>query len=151
MKIKGTSQTVTATSPSAASTTSVASTTFKGAIMRDAEALVIDAKLIGGTGGTLDVYLQRKIASDSWLDWVHFPQIAAGTTKRYTVTIVGNGSSIVEVGGGSDAVPGVALAANTAVNVTPGDDVRVVFVSGSGVSAGATNTITITPYKERFG
>lgn len=150
MKIKGTAQTVTATSPAAASTTAVASDVFKGALLRGAEALVVDATLVGGTGGTLDVYLQRKLASDSWVDWVHFPQIAAATTKRYTFTIVGNGSSITEVGGGTDASPGVALAANTAVNVTPGDDVRVVFVSGSGVSAGASNSITITPYTERF-
>jgi hypothetical protein len=113
-----------------------------------ADRLVVDATLLGGTGGTLDVYLQRKIAADTWRDWIHFPQVAAATAKKYTVTITGDGTSIVETGGGSDAAPGVALAANTAVNVIPGGDVRVVFVSGGGVSVGASNSITITPYVE---
>ncbi len=149
MRSKEAAQTVTATSPAAASTTAVVATLFKGGFFRNADKLVIDATLLGGTGGTLDVYLQRKIASDTWRDWVHFPQIAAATAKKYTLTITGEGSSIVETGGGSDAAPGVALAANTAVNVIPGDDVRIVFVSGGGVSAGASNSITITPYTER--
>ena len=150
MKTKETSQTLTLTSPASA-TTAVGASAFTGAFLQRAEALTIDAKIIGGTGGTLDVYLQRKIASDSWLDWVHFPQVAAATTKRYTLTIVGNDSTIVETGGGSDAAPGVALAAGTAVNVTPGDTVRVVFVAGVGTSLGASQVITITPYTERMG
>lgn len=140
-------QTVTLTSPATA-TTAVGATTFKGSMFARAEKLVIDADLLGGTGGTLDVYLQRKIAADTWRDWVHFPQLAAASSKKYSLCITGEGSSIVEVGGGSDASPGVALAVNTAVNVVPGGDVRVVFVSGGGTSAGASNSITITPYVE---
>lgn len=150
MRTKETAQTVTATSPSSASTAVVA-TLFKGAMLRTAEKLVVDATLLGGTGGTLDVYLQRKIASDTWRDWIHFPQIAATVAKKYTVTIKGEGTTIVETGGGSDASPGVALAANTAVDVIPGDDVRIVFVAGASTSAGASNSITITPYTERRG
>jgi hypothetical protein len=119
-------------------------------MLTKAEGIVIDATLTGGTGGTLDVYLQRKIASDTWRDWVHFPQLAAAASKKYTLTIIGNGAGIVEVGGGSDASPGVALAANTAVDVTPGGDVRLVFVSGAGTSAGAAQTIIFTPYTERL-
>jgi len=149
MKKKGTSLTVTLTSPAAASSTVVGATLFKGSALQAADTLVIDATLVGGTGGTLDVYLQRRVGTDAWRDWVHFPQIAAGTTKRYTVTVTGEGTSLVETGGGTDATPGVALAANTIVNVLPGDDVRVVFVTGSGVSAGASNSITITPYTQR--
>lgn len=147
MRTKKDAQTVTLTSPAAASTT-VGATIFAGSTL-NADKLVIDATLIGGTGGTLDVYLQRKLASNSWADWVHFPQIAAGTTKRYSLAITGEGTSIVEVGGGTDAAPGVALAANVAVNVIPGGDVRVVFVAGVGTSVGASNTIKITPYQER--
>lgn len=147
MRTKKDAQTVTLTSPAAAST-AVGATIFAGSTL-NADKLVIDATLVGGTGGTLDVYLQRKLASNSWADWIHFPQIAAGTTKRYSFMITGEGASIVEVGGGSDAAPGVALAANTAVNVIPGGDVRVVFVAGVGTSAGASNTIKITPYMER--
>lgn len=147
MRTKKDAQTVTLTSPAAAST-AVGATIFAGSTL-NADKLVIDATLIGGTGGTLDVYLQRKLASNSWADWVHFPQIAAGTTKRYSLAITGEGASIVEVGGGTDAAPGVALAANTAVDVIPGGDIRVVFVAGAGTSAGASNTIKITPFMER--
>jgi hypothetical protein len=150
MKSKETQLSITVTSANAAGT-SVAASSFKGNMLTKAEGLVIDATLTGATGGTLDVYLQRKVADDSWFDWVHFPQLADGAaTKRYTVTITGNGSTIVEVGGGSDASPGVALAANTAVDVTPGGDVRIVFVAGVGTSAGAAQTINITPYTENF-
>jgi len=148
MRTKETAQTITATSPAAASTV-VHATTFKGDMLRRAEKLVIDAALLGGTGGTLDVYLQRKLASNEWVDWVHFPQVTAATAKKYTATITGDGASLVEVGGGTDAVPGVALAANTAVNVIPGDEVRIIFVAGVGTAAGASNKITITPYSER--
>lgn len=148
MKVKKTAQTVTATSPAAASTT-VAADQFKGSMLSNADMLVVDALLVGGTGGTLDVYLQRKLDTNVWRDWIHFPQVAAGTTKRFTVAVTGEGSTIVDCGGGSDASPGVALAANTAVNVLPGSDVRVVFVAGVGTNAGASNSVTITPYQSR--
>jgi hypothetical protein len=105
--------------------------------------------LTAGTGGTLDVYLQRKLGSNSWADWIHFPQLTAAQSKKYSLAITGTGTSIVEVGQGTDATPSVALAANTAVNVIPGDEVRVVFVAGASTSAGASNTITITPYTVR--
>lgn len=148
MRTRETPQTVTATSPATA-TTATAPTQFKGNMLRCADKLVVDATLTAGAGGTLDVYLQRKLATNSWVDWVHFPQLTAGASKRFSFAITGEGSSIVEVGGGTDAAPGVALAAGTAVNVIPGDDVRIVFVAGSGASAGAPNSITITPYSER--
>jgi hypothetical protein len=149
-RIKGTAQTITATSPAAASTV-VHTAIFAGDMLSRADKLVIDAALLGGTGGTLDIYLQRKLATNTWRDWVHFPQIAAATAKKYTVTITGDGSSIVETGGGTDAAPGVALAANTAINTIPGGDVRIVFVAGGGTSAGASNSIVITPYSSRDG
>lgn len=148
MRCKETAQTVTATSPAIAST-AVAAASFKGDMLRKADLLVIDANLLGGTGGTLDVYLQRKVATDAWVDWIHFPQLAATVAKKYSVAITGTGSTIVETGGGNDATPGVALAANAAVNVMPGDEVRVVFVAGASTSAGASNSVTITPYTER--
>lgn len=149
MKTKELPQTVTVNSPASPSTVVVASL-FKGDMLRRAEGLTIDASFIGGTNGTLDVYLQRKLGTNEWVDWIHFPQIAAAAVKKYTTTVIGNGDTLVEVGGGTDATPGVALAANTVVNVTPGDDVRIVFVAGAGTSAGASQKITITPYTERF-
>lgn len=133
--------------PAAAST--AAGTTIKGGALRTADALMVDALLVGGTGGVLDVYLQRKLAADTWVDWIHFPQVSAGATVRYSCAITGKGSSIVAVGGGSDAAPGVALAANTAVDVIPGGDVRLVYVAGAGTSAAGAATVTITPYNEQ--
>lgn len=111
--------------------------------------LVVDAQIVGATGGTVDVYLQRKIAADTWRDWIHFPQVAAATTKRYSLAIDGTGATIVETGGGSDATPGVGLAANTAINIIPGGEVRLVTVTGGGVSIAASVSITITPYSEK--
>lgn len=148
MRRKETALTVTATSPSTATTT-VAATVFAGSMLWRAERLVIDAALAGGTGGTLDVYLQRKVAANTWRDWVHFPQLSAAATKKYSFVVTGEGTSIVEVGTGTDAsAAGVSIAANTVVNVIPTGDVRVVFVSGAGTSAGASNSITITPLVE---
>lgn len=148
MRTKETAIALTGTAASAASTTTPVAA-VAGLDLRRAELLIIDALLVGCTGGTLDVYVQRKIATNSWLDWIHFPQIAAGTTKRYSLAINGEGSVIVETGGGTDAAPGVALAANTAVNVIPSGDVRLVLVTGGGVSVGNAQTVTITPYTVR--
>ena len=107
----------------------------------------------GGTGGTLDVYLQRKTGTNAWIDWAHFPQVAAATTKRFSFSVNAYGqmasNAMFDLGGGTDATPGVSLAANTATNTIPTGDVRAVFVAGGGTSAGATQTITITPYTER--
>lgn len=151
MKSKEHTQLITATSPAAASTV-VHAESFKGSWLTRAEGLVIDATLTGATGGTLDIYLQRKIDTNEWVDLAHFPQVAAGAAaKRYTATIVGNGSSFVEVGGGTDGAPGVALAANTIVDVTPGNEVRIIFVAGASTSAGASQKIRITSFSERFG
>ncbi len=150
MKTKETAQTITATSPAAASTV-VHTVVFAGSMLTKAEGLTVTAILAGATGGVLDVYLQHKTGTNAWLDLVHFPQQAAGgAAKRYTFTITGEGSSIVEGGGGTDAAPGVALAANTVINVTPLGDIRIVFVAGASTSAGASQTITITPFTERF-
>lgn len=150
MKSKEHSQAITFMGPTSAGTT-VHSESFKGAWLTRAEGVTVDAALAGGTGGTLDIYLQRKLADDEWVDWIHFAQLAAGATKKYTVSITGNGSSLVEVGGGSNASPGVALAANTAVDVTPAGEVRIVLVAGVGTSAGASNKIRLTSFTERFG
>lgn len=149
MRTKEASRTVTATSPAAASTV-VHTELFKGSVFSNTDLLVIDAALTAGTGGTLDVYLQRKLGSDSWADWLHFPQLTAATSARYAFTINGQGTSITAVGRGTDASPGVALAVNTSTNVVPGGDVRIVFVAGVGTSLGASNVITITPYTVRY-
>jgi hypothetical protein len=142
-------KTVTATSPASASTV-VHTELFRSAMLSRADLLTIDATLTGATGGTLDVYLQRKLASDKWRDLVHFAQLAAGAAaKHYSFTINGTTATISDVGGGSDATPGVALAAGAVSNVPPGGDIRVVFVAGASTSAGASQSITISAFSGR--
>lgn len=137
-----------ATGTSAATTIHTAS--FKGSWLKSADRLVIDAFLDAPTAGTLDVYLQRKIASNTWRDWVHFPQVAANGIKYYSVALDGRGSTIVETGNSTDATPTLVLAANTAVNVIPGDEIRIVYVLGVGTANAGAIDITITPYTERM-
>lgn len=148
-RAKETAITLSGTSPGAASTT--VTTAVPCAAALNADRLVIDANLLGATGGTLDVYIQRKIAPDTWRDWIHFPQLAAAAPAiRYTATITGDEvTGLVVVGQGTDAAPGVALAANTIVNCMPGGFLRLVFVAGVGTSAGAAQSVIITPYTSR--
>lgn len=148
MRTKEVQATWTGTSPASAST-AVSTTPVNG--LEKWDGVVIDAVITGGTGGTIDVYLQRKIASNVWADWVHFPQVAAATTKRYTTMVTGHGAGTTptEIGVGTDASPSVVLAANTSTNVPPTGQVRVVMVGGAGTSAGATQTIYFTPFTER--
>ena len=118
MRTQEPSQITTATSPATAST--AVAGTFKGDMLTRADYLVIDGELRGATGGVLDVFLQRRVGS-SWIDLAHFPTLTAGaSTRRYSFTITGRGSSIVEVG--ADLAP--ALAAGAAVDVNPGGDVQ---------------------------
>lgn len=108
----------------------------------------IDAALVGATDGALDVYLQRKIGDDAWADWAHFPQLSAGgAAVRYSLHSGGAGNTLVVVGQGTDATPGVALAANTFVGGHPGSAVRAVYVAGASTSAGAAVKIRITARK----
>jgi hypothetical protein len=128
---------ITGTSPAAAGTAAVGPTLsglgrFRG--------FRIEALLVGATGGTLDVYIQRKVGPDLWTDWCHFTQLAAGAAAvRYALTCDHTNSTTVvtTTAGGTDATPAVALAAGTFVGGHPGDTVRVVCVAGASTSAGA--------------
>lgn len=148
MRTKETPQSVSFATVTSAATT-IHATGFKGSWLKAADRLVVDALIDAPTAGTLDVYLQRKIASDTWRDWIHFPQVAANGLKYYSVSLDGGGASIVETGNSTDAVATVALAANTAINVPPGDELRIVYVTGVGTANAGAVTITITPYTER--
>ena len=107
--------------------------------------VIIDASLAGGTGGTLDIYLQREIdgtASDVWADWYHFAQLSAGSTAKVSVTSdMATTTAPIVIGIGTLAVPAVALAANTLTAREPMGRVRMVFVAGASTSAGAAQTI----------
>lgn len=101
----------------------------------------------GGTGGTLDIYLQtafRKVnASPTWVDVAHFPQIAAGaaaTGTAFTITRWSPTSSAFVAGLNTvSATP--ALAVNTVVPGIFGYMLRVVYKTGAGNTAGAAQSI----------
>jgi hypothetical protein len=133
---------ITATSPAEA-TTAAAATTVTG--LDEFETFTVDAAITGGTGGTLDVYVQRKVGT-KWLDWIEFPQAADGATiAHYSVDSAAAQSSPTAVG--VDAVP--ALAADTMTVQHPGREVRVVFVAGADTTAGASQTVWITGWRSR--
>lgn len=131
---------------SASASTTLAGTALLGT--QEFDWFQIAATLIGPTGGTVDVYLQRKIAADIWQDWVHFPQMAAGVTTRFSLSAQST-DDIVTVGGGNDATPGVALGAGTNLGGHPCLGIRIVTVTGTGVSAAATQTVYVTAFEDK--
>jgi hypothetical protein len=136
---------LTETSPAVAST-AVSAGTITGLARYDW--ITVEADLQGATGGTLDVYVQRKLATNLWRDWIHFTQLAAGgAAVKYSAQPQPD-TAIIVVGGGTDAAPGVALAANTSVGGHPGDTLRLVFVAGAGTSAGAAQTVRVMGWKD---
>ena len=105
----------------------------------------IHANLLGGTGGTLNLRLQRQVTTDIWSDWVSFPQLAAGAAAiSYALSVPDGGSAIAVVGGGSDATPTVVLAANSFVGGHPGNSLRLVGTTGSGNTVGAAQAVYLT-------
>lgn len=113
---------------------------------RFAEVQVV-VQIRGVSGDTLDVYLQRKVANNVWADWAHFPQAAAGAAVKTYHVSMGSTTTITEVGSGTDAAPGQALAANTFVGGHPGSDLRVVSVAGGTASAAADQDIYVIGYR----
>ena len=101
----------------------------------------IHANLVGATGGTLNVRLQRKITDDVWSDWVSFPQLADAASAISYALDIPTTSEISAVGGGTDASPTVALAADSTIGGHPGPEVRMVCTAGAGTSAGAAVSV----------
>lgn len=140
---------LTGTSPAAAGTALVGAA--QGGLERYS-GLRIDAIIIGGTGGTVDLYLQRWLTTGIWLDWCHFPQVAAGVTKLYSCLIgveaAGATSSIIQVGQTTDdpTVGALVLPANTFIGAIT-DKIRMVAVAGAGTSAGAVQTVYVTGHE----
>lgn len=105
------------------------------------------AVLQGGTGGTLDVYIQtafKKLnASPTWVDVAHFPQLAAGAAAvSYTFTLTRwspTTSAFFTPVNTASGTP--VLAVNTVVPGVLGYLLRVVHKTGAGTSAGATQSI----------
>jgi hypothetical protein len=105
--------------------------------------LSIVATLQGGTGGTLDLWLQYSPdAGTTWVDYAHWPQLAAGataTTRVWNVSKHGQQTTLTTVGLGTSP----ALAAGSILGGDWGDRLRVVQTAGIGTSAGAAQTILI--------
>lgn len=137
--------TITATCSATQSTTTLGGT-VAGLLRFDW--FTLDANLAGATGGTLDVYLQREIASDLWADWCHFPQLTNGQAATQYCAQSGSDKTIHVVEQGTDASAGTpALAANTFLGGHPGNRVRMVMVTGSGVTGAASQTVKITGWQ----
>jgi len=101
------------------------------------DTLEIEADLTGPTGGTLDVYVQRsRDGGTTYRDYIHFPQVAAGATKRYTVSPALS-NTIVEVGQGTSP----ALAANTCAGGKWGPQLRLMVTTGAGTSVAGSVTV----------
>jgi hypothetical protein len=126
-----------------------ASTTTIGPSVADLEHydfLVIDAKVVGATGGTTDVYLQKLVATspDVWIDWLHLPQVAAGATKVFNVAsdyLADPYPALVGTGTDDAATP--TLEAGVLAHGHPGCCLRLVTVTGSGVTASAVMSVWI--------
>lgn len=122
----------------------------------DYQAISFEAVLTGATGGTLDIYIQNSPdMGSSWYDYIHFPQLAAGSgTSRYVVSVASGAQNLSLVSVGFNLAP--ALAAGTAIGGAWGDRFRMVMVSGAGTSAGAVVQLRIVaqrmfPWGSRAG
>lgn len=122
-----------------------ASTTTVGALSPDVgtgwTSIEAFGKLLGPTGGTLDVYVQDSIDNGvEWRDWAHFTQcVAATASKQHLCAALGNSNTVIGIG--TAAAPAVALAAASVRPGHPGPKFRVVYVTGTGVTVAAAQTI----------
>jgi hypothetical protein len=133
--------TISDTSPATATT--ALGTVLSG--LAEYDFIRVDALLVGATGGTLDVYLQRNIGPNAWADWVHFAQLAAGAaaTRFSLMASLANSTIITTANAGTDAAPAVGLAAATFIGGHPGNTIRPVYVGGASTSAGAAATFYV--------
>lgn len=157
MRIK--QQLLTGTSPAAATGARGAEMARVGGLGR-MTFLRIDALIQGATGGTLDLYLQRRIfgtnvptpANGIWLDWMHFTSLSAGASAIiYTVTCSHNqpNVTIATVGQLSDDLTtgALVLASGAFTGGLPGDEIRLVAVASTGTSAGAAQSVYVTGHE----
>jgi hypothetical protein len=146
---------ITGTSPAAAGTAIV------GVVLAGLERydwFTIDAALVGATGGTLDVYLQRRVAMDSadevtgavWADWLHFTQLASGAAAIKYSLQSGADKTISAVAHGTDLAAGTpVLSSGSFVGGHPGSAIRCVCVAGASTSAGAAVAIYVNAFDEK--
>jgi hypothetical protein len=129
-----------------------ASTTTQGSTVGGfelADEWTFDVKVTGATGGTLDVYLQKLIVDPTsganvWVDYIHCTQTAGGTTTKENYGSGETDNGPIAVGQGTDAAPAVALAAGKIAHGHPGKALRLVFVTGTGVSVAGSALVYCT-------
>lgn len=134
------------TSPAGASTTTVDAVSATELGMVSTCSFI--ATVQGGTGGTLDIFLQTKFKQKAvpgffWSDVAHLTQLAAGaaqTTVAFTLTRWSPASAAItpalNVASGTPL-----LAAATIVPGLLGYQLRVVYKTGAGNTVGAAQTI----------
>ncbi len=141
-------QVITLTSPASAITV-VHGVRFAGLAAWDA--FTLDCLIQGGTGGVLDMYLQRKLAANSWADWLHITQQGDGAAQNHiTYDSSEISASPTTVGFGTGATPAVALAAGKFTCLHPGSEARIILVGGASTTAGAAQTFTLTQQQAAF-
>jgi hypothetical protein len=152
------------TSPATASTNAVSSQPVTGVynasgpgiasskMLDDAAAITVVAELVGATGGTLDIFLQGGNPDGSWVDVVHFAQLApAAAAINYSAQIshMAQPSSAAPVAVGLGVHSGsTGLAASTTVQGLAYSQYRLLMCSGSGTTAGAPVKIYLTAQRE---
>lgn len=111
---------------------------------------VVDATLLGATGGVLDIYVQSSVDADqagngTWYDVIHYTQLAAGgAAVRWVATLSRGFNKIAAAPNSVNPVSGTpTLAANTLIADALGNALRVVAVAGAGTSAGAAQTVKL--------
>lgn len=110
-----------------------------------------DVKIVGPTGGPVDVVLQKRIVNgfsgaNVWIDFIHFAQVAAGATKYYNVSTDEYDATPIATTFTDDAATAYALglAAGAIAHGHPGDVLRLLTVTGAGVTVAAAVTIYAT-------
>lgn len=138
---------LTDTSPAAAGTSASAVAAGSVSGLEEFDWFTVDALLLGATGGTLDVYLQRWVQKlQEWRDWVHFTQLAAAAAAtRYTFDCNAMPTSITTVGQATTPV----ISAGVVTCGHPGTKLRLLFTAGASTSAGAIQKVELTGWRKR--
>lgn len=127
------------TSTSPATATTAVGDTVLGLDQWDAIGIVYTVQ--GASGGTLDICLQTSYdGGTTWWDYVRFAQITAGAAavsgRIYPFAFE---ADFVTVGKGSSP----AMTKGTCAGGFWGDQMRVLYTSGAGTVAGASQTIEV--------
>lgn len=132
---------ITGTSPASASTAAVGSPLHG---MEQFDSIQIAAEVQGGTGGTLDLYVQASWdGGTTWWDFAHLPQLAAGAAAiKYMINAPGMGSATMTVIG-KGTTPAMAVNTVSGGIGAWGKSIRVLAVAGASTSAGAAQTFTV--------